>query len=89
MSRKRIPRVSRKPKSHLGEANLSLRPRSLDSGRWGGGQSSLIKTDTFTYQNHDLDAIGSEGSFACLWLGLPMGSRKPKSRHRGVGQALL
>ena len=45
--------------------DLSLRPRSLDSGRWGAGQSSLIKTDTFTYQNHDLEAIGSEGSFAC------------------------
>ena len=58
-------------------------PRSLDSGYLDGGHSSLIKTDTFTYQNHDLEAIGSEGSFACRWLGRPMGSRKPKSRHMG------
>jgi hypothetical protein len=44
-------------------ANLGLRPRSLDSGRGGGMQSSLIKTDTFNDQNHDLEASGSEGSF--------------------------
>ena len=61
MSRKRIPRVSREPKSHLGEAILSLMPRSLDSGCWGGGRSSFIKTDTFTYQNHAV------GGWVCRW----------------------
>ena len=35
----------------------------------GGRESLLIKSYTFSYENHDFDASGSEGSSGGLWPG--------------------
>jgi hypothetical protein len=65
----------------VSEAEISS--RKPNSSRWEGGHSSLIKIDGFSYQNRDLEASGSEGSFGCPWPCRPTGSRRPRSRLGG------